>query len=115
LHLHPAPTHTHTHTTNKPHQTNHTNSYLPGGFVVNNAHVDGAIVCLPELWLSWDAASPADATPESLSVLLDLAAPKPEVLVVGCGARMRPLPAALARALEERGIAVEALDTVRRW
>ena len=66
-------------------------SYLPGGFIVNNTQVDGPILCLPEVWLLWDVAGWRDVTPDSLAIL-DLMAPPPEVLVVGCGAAMRRLP-----------------------
>jgi len=59
----------------------------------------------------WDVASLAGVTIESLAVL-DLMAPPPEVIVIGCGARMRRLPATLAAQLAARGIAVEVLDTV---
>ncbi|KIZ01075.1 hypothetical protein MNEG_6889 [Monoraphidium neglectum] len=84
--------------------------YLPGGFILNNTQVEGAILCLPELWLMWDVVTLRDVTIESLAIL-DLMAPPPEVLVVGCGARVRRLPEALTRQLAERGIAVEELDT----
>jgi hypothetical protein len=59
----------------------------------------------------WDVVTLRDVTIESLAIL-DLMAPPPEVLVVGCGARVRRLPEALTRQLAERGIAVEELDTV---
>lgn len=84
--------------------------YLPGGFILNNTQVDGPILCLPELWLMWDVGSLADVGMDSLAVL-DLMAPPPEVLVVGCGARVRRLPEALLAQLAERSIAIEALDT----
>ncbi|KAI8474975.1 MAG: NADH dehydrogenase 1 alpha subcomplex assembly factor 3 [Monoraphidium minutum] len=84
--------------------------YLPGGFILNNTQVEGAILCLPELWLMWDVRGLDDVSMEALAVL-DLMAPPPEVLVFGCGARMRPLPEPLAAQLAARGIAVEALDT----
>lgn len=59
----------------------------------------------------WDAPDLASLTAESLAVL-DLMAPPPEVLVVGCGAALTRLPEPLMRHLADRGIAVEVLDTV---
>lgn len=87
--------------------------YLPAGFILNNTQVEGPVLCLPELWLMWDVGGLGDVTLESLAIL-DLMAPPPEVLVVGCGARVRRLPDELLTQLAERGVAVEALDTVRR-
>jgi uncharacterized protein len=87
-------------------------SYLPSGFILNNTQVEGAILCLPDLWLLWDARDLSSVNMQSLAVL-DLMAPPPEVLVVGCGARMRRLPDAFIEELRRRGIAVEVLDTVR--
>jgi hypothetical protein len=59
----------------------------------------------------WDVGGFDDIGLDSLAVL-DAMAPPPEVLVVGCGARVRRLPASLMQQLAARGIAVEALDTV---
>jgi NADH dehydrogenase [ubiquinone] 1 alpha subcomplex assembly factor 3 len=74
--------------------------------------VEGAVLCLPELWLMWDAPRLSGLSLDALAVL-DAMAPPPEVLVVGCGARMRRLPEALSAQLAARGVAVEVLDTVR--
>jgi hypothetical protein len=59
----------------------------------------------------WDVKSFDDITPDSLA-LLDLVEPPPEVVIVGCGSRIRQLPPTLTQHLRARGIAVEALDTV---
>ncbi|GBF99619.1 hypothetical protein Rsub_12298 [Raphidocelis subcapitata] len=84
--------------------------YLPSGFILNNTQVEGPVLCLPEMWLLWDAPALAALDMAALPVL-DLMAPPPEVLVVGCGARLRRLPEELMRQLRGRGIAVEVLDT----
>lgn len=72
------------------------------------------MLCLPDMWLMWDVGSFADVGSASLA-MLRLMSPPPEVLVLGCGAEMRPLPAQLQDELVSRGIAVEALDTVHWW
>lgn len=59
----------------------------------------------------WDVRRLRDVSMESLAVM-DLMTPPPEVLVVGCGARMRRLPQALMQQLADRRVAVEVLDTV---
>ncbi|KAF8073178.1 ndufaf3 [Scenedesmus sp. PABB004] len=84
--------------------------YLPHAFLINGVQAEGAVLCLPESWLLWDVAAFADVTPAALAVL-DLVDPPPEVLVLGCGAAMRRLPAHLAAHLAARGIAAEVLDT----
>jgi len=85
--------------------------YLPHAFVVNTVNVEGPILCLPETWLLWDVKGYDDITPASLA-LLDLVDPPPEVVVIGCGSKIRPLHPLLQKHLHARGIAVEALDTV---
>lgn len=85
--------------------------YLPHAFIVNNAQVEGPILCLPDTWLLWDVQTFADINPQTLAIL-DLLDPPPEVLVVGCGAKMQPLPQQLNDYLRARNIAVESLDTV---
>eukprot|EP00882_Tetradesmus_deserticola_P032765 GHRQ01037334.1.p4 GENE.GHRQ01037334.1~~GHRQ01037334.1.p4 ORF type:complete len:110 (-),score=29.40 GHRQ01037334.1:273-602(-) len=85
--------------------------YLPHAFLVNNVQVEGAILCLPHSWLLWDVQSFSDITPKTLAIL-DLLDPPPEVLVVGCGAAMKPLPQQLQEFLRARNVAVESLDTV---
>lgn len=84
--------------------------YLPHAFVVNTVNVEGPILCLPETWLLWDVKGYDDITPASLA-LLDLVDPPPEVVVIGCGSKIRPLHPLLQKHLHARGIAVEALDT----
>lgn len=73
--------------------------------------VEGPILCLPDTWLMWDVKGFEDITPETLA-LLDLIDPAPEVVIVGCGSRIRQLPPPVTQHLKARGIAVEALDTV---
>lgn len=85
--------------------------YLPNSFVVNTVNVEGPILCLPDTWLLWDVKGFSDITPDSLA-LLDLIDPPPEVVIIGCGSRIRQLPPGLQKHLQARGLAVEALDTV---
>lgn len=85
--------------------------YLPHSFIVNTVSVEGPILCLPQSWLLWDVKGFEDITPDSLAIL-ELIDPAPEVVIVGCGSRIRPLPPTLTQHLRARGIAVEALDTV---
>lgn len=59
----------------------------------------------------WDIKTFSDINPSNLAIL-DLLDPPPEVLVVGCGASMKPIGQELQQHLIARGIAMEVLDTV---
>jgi len=85
-------------------------AYGGGGFRVAGARVDGGLlVCARGAW-PWPASGLAEATTASLGVLLD-ADPTIELLLLGCGPAMAPVPAALRDGLRARGIRVEAMAT----
>jgi uncharacterized protein len=58
---------------------------------------------------AWEVARLEDLTPAHFERLLAF---KPELVVFGSGARLRFVPAALQRALIERRIGVETMDTM---
>ena len=58
--------------------------------------------------LRWSPARPADLTPADFEALLAL---QPELVIFGSGARHRFVAQSLMRALIERGIGVETMDT----
>jgi uncharacterized protein len=58
--------------------------------------------------LDWDAASIGDLTPAHFERLVSL---EPELVVFGSGARLQFPQPALLRALVEKGIGVETMDT----
>ena len=78
---------------------------------------DGVLLS-PVRALAWnDAPDIGMLTPESLGDLLD-ASPTPEFLLLGTGAGLRQPPRPFVRALEQRGIGVEAMDSraaARAW
>lgn len=80
------------------------------GFLVGDVQVGGSILCIGDLWLRWKVDRFSDITIESLS-LLDLALPIPELLILGCGDRIRQVPENLMKELRKRYVSVEALDT----
>lgn len=49
--------------------------YTDTGFLVNDVAVDGALLCLRNLWVRWSPSSVAEVTPESLAMLLLLRPP----------------------------------------
>jgi uncharacterized protein len=78
----------------------------------------GGLLLSPVRALAWADAPAVDAlTPEALGDLLDID-PTPEFLLLGTGAGLRQPPRAFVRALEARGVGVEAMDSraaARAW
>eukprot|EP00955_Chlamydomonas_euryale_P106520 365708-Chlamydomonas_euryale.AAC.8 len=93
----PQPAH-HTHT---PHPTPHTPRH----------QVPGSVLALSDVFFLWRPRTLEDVTPESLGVLT-LLKPRPEVLVLGCGASPGLLPPPVSKFLADHGIKVEVLDSV---
>jgi uncharacterized protein len=93
-----------------PSEINLIQAYGNGGFrIAGNLH-EGSLVVLPTRIEPWPATVMADVTPESLRIVTD-AEPRVELLLIGCGPRIAPLPAELRRVLRAAGIAVEPMDT----
>lgn len=88
------------------------------GFRVRDDVFPDGLLLSPVRALAWADAPPVDAlTTEALGDLLDLR-PLPEFLLLGTGAGLRQPPRAFVRALEARGIGVEAMDSraaARAW
>ena len=83
-------------------------SYGRSGFHVSGVAYEGAILVTAEATVAWPVGSLAEVTPDSLSVLFDRGI---EILLLGCGPRMVPVPPALRAALKAKGIVVDAMDT----
>lgn len=91
------------------------------GFSGSGFTVDGrvyrALLLTPESAQEWAAPAPASLEIEDLEAVLALT-PRPEFLVLGTGASLAFPPRALIRAIEARGIGVEAMDSraaARTW
>lgn len=85
-------------------------SYGAGGFRVSGARHEGSVLVLPERTLAWAPVAFEEITLESLLPVAD-AQPAVELLLVGCGPRLRLLPRALRDALRPRGLVLEPMDT----
>jgi uncharacterized protein len=83
-------------------------SYGRNGFHVSGVAYEGAILVTAEATVAWRVTALEDVTPDSLSVLFDRGI---EILLLGCGARMVPVPRALRAALKAKGIVIDAMDT----
>lgn len=85
-------------------------AYGDGGFRIGGNVYDGSVLVLPGATMRWQAASPEGITLESLGPVLE-ADEVVELLLVGCGGAIAPLPATLRAGLRARGVAVEPMDT----
>jgi uncharacterized protein len=87
-----------------------------GGFAVRGEVYKGLFLT-PERAFAWSPPSVAALTIEDLAPLLALD-PAPEFVLLGTGAALAFPPRALVRALEQRGIGLEAMDSraaARTW
>ena len=85
-------------------------AYGNGGFRFADMSHRGSILCLPSGIHGWHVAEGDVLTVEAFSKVLE-DAEGIEVLLVGTGENMRPLPAELKAALKERGISSDPMST----
>jgi len=85
-------------------------TYAPGRFRVSNIVHEGAVIVFPDRTIAWDVSSFADLNADHFAAVL-AADPKPDVLLLGSGARMQLLPSALRKALREQGVVVDVMDS----
>lgn len=86
-------------------------SYGEGRFRVSGQYHEGSILLLPERVLAWPVARFEALSLDSLAPLLAPDAGAVELLLLGCGPRMRLVPGALRAALRAQGIGCEPMDT----
>lgn len=87
-----------------------------GAFVVDGTPHAGLLLT-PERASGWQAPALDDLDMDRLAAVLALD-PAPEFLLLGTGTSLRRPPLALVRALEDRGIGVEVMDSraaARTW
>jgi uncharacterized protein len=70
----------------------------------------GSLLCLPSGIYGWEPADPLALTAADFAKLLN-EADQVEILLVGAGKDLRPLPAALRAALKAAGIAADPMST----
>jgi uncharacterized protein len=85
-------------------------AYGDGGFRISGIRHDGSVLVFLDRTLAWPVTSLADVDAASLQAVLE-AEPKVELLLLGCGRQMVPVPASLRRALKAAGIVLEMMDT----
>lgn len=85
-------------------------AYGDGGFRFAEMSHRGSILCLPSGIYGWEPADPLALTPADFAKLL-AEADKVEILLVGTGKELRPLPADLRAALKEARISADPMST----
>jgi uncharacterized protein len=85
-------------------------AYGNSGFRFAGMSHRGSLLCLPTGMQGWAAAAAGDVTDESLSAVLEQA-DSIDVLLIGLGMEIAPLPAGLRQAFRDRGVVIEAIAT----
>jgi uncharacterized protein len=85
-------------------------AYGDGGFRIADRRIDGAMLVLPASAVAWPVAALADVTLESLAPL-QREADEVDLLLLGCGRQVAPLPAAVRAGIRGWGVAIEPMDT----
>ncbi|TCL67292.1 Mth938-like domain-containing protein [Rhizobium sp. BK251] len=85
-------------------------TYGNGGFRFADMSHRGSLLCLPSGIYGWDMDETKPLTSDNFRRVLDEAA-EIEVLLVGTGLQLRPLPAELKAALKARNISSDPMST----
>lgn len=85
-------------------------AYGQGGFVIGNRRIDGALLLMPDHAHALEAASMADLSPAMLDPLFK-ADPSIDVLLVGTGEKMIPMPANLREMLQSHSFVPDLMDS----
>jgi len=85
-------------------------SYGDGLFRFGEETVTGSVLLFPESVYSWNVTKIDDITPDSFSRVIEKA-DEVEILLLGMGTRLTPVPLAWRQALKPHGIVIEPMDT----
>ncbi len=85
-------------------------AYGNGGFRFADMSHRGSLLCLPSGIHGWEPADPAKLTAADFDRVFS-ETEGIEILLVGTGADIRPLPAALRTAMKEAGISADPMST----
>ena len=83
--------------------------YAPSGFRVTGVIYHGPVLVFPDRVLPWDATSASAVTGESLAPVIEHGGV--QILLLGLGRTMSPVPRTLRSALRAAGIVLEPMDT----
>lgn len=85
-------------------------AYGNGGFRFADMSHRGSVLCLPSGIYGWEPADPAALSAADFTRVIGEAA-KIQILLVGTGRELRPLPRDLRAALREAGITADPMST----
>lgn len=85
-------------------------AYGAGGFRIAGTRHDGSVLVFPDRTLLWTADSFEAATVDGLTPIT-AAEPRVELLLIGTGMRMKPIPSAMRAHFRALGIMLDAMDT----
>jgi uncharacterized protein len=87
-------------------------SYGSGRFRVSGRVFEGSILVLADRTAAWPVADMASVTLDGLAAVAEAAREGTvDLLLVGCGARMAPIPAQIRQAMRDVGVVTEPMDT----
>ncbi len=87
-------------------------SYGSGRFRVSGRVFEGSVLVLTDRTSAWPVADVASMTIEGLAAVTEAArAGTIDLLLVGCGVRMAPMPPDLRQTLRDIGVVIEPMDT----
>lgn len=84
--------------------------YRPEGFTVGGRQHEGAVLVLESAVIAWPVDEIQSLSLDALRPVLD-ADPRPEILILGSGARFVMASATLRAELRAHGIALECMDS----
>jgi len=84
--------------------------YGNGGFRIAGQHYDGSVLVFADGVVAWEAARAEDISPQGLAPVQERGVAV-ELLLLGCGARLQPVPEPVRHMLAGLGIRVEPMDT----
>jgi uncharacterized protein len=85
-------------------------SYGAGRFRISGADYRGSVIITAEWTRPWAITDMSGLSVESLADIV-AAEPPVEILLLGCGTRLHPLPAPFRAALREHGMSCDSMDT----
>lgn len=86
-------------------------AYGDGGFRLSGERREGSVLIVGDEPRTWEVASLAELTMESLAPVLEAGRAEVEFLLLGVGARNAQPPRAIREALQRAGIGLEFMDT----
>jgi len=88
-------------------------SYGKDGFRVSGVTHRGGIIIFPDKTLDWSAGEMVDVTPEALAPVIERSGTERavEVMLLGCGARMRLVPPQLRAAFRLHRVVIDEMDS----